>query len=81
LQVQRSHESAHLLGDSHPPVVYAVHSFHFVPEQQEHVLATYAYDDATLVAAVARENIIGLQFHPEKSGEQGLHIMNRFMQL
>jgi glutamine amidotransferase len=48
---------------------YFVHSFHPVPTQQDHLLATTQYEGQTIHAMVMRDNIIGCQFHPEKSGD------------
>lgn len=59
--------------------VYFVHSFAGM-DCAESLLAQATYG-APLTAAVQRENVIGLQFHPEKSGETGLKILKAFCQL
>jgi glutamine amidotransferase len=59
--------------------VYLLHSYHFEPGRSGDRLATYDYDGVTVTAAVARDNIIGCQFHPEKSGPTGLGIMAAFL--
>jgi len=59
--------------------LYLVHSFHLVPDQHQHVLATYGFGGHPITAAVRRGNIMGLQFHPEKSGPAGLEIMSCFL--
>ena len=56
--------------------VYFVHSF-YAADCEEYVLATAQYG-APLTAAVAKGNIFGCQFHPEKSGNVGLHILQTF---
>jgi glutamine amidotransferase len=56
--------------------VYFVHSF-YGANCDEAVIATSDYG-APLTAAVARDNIFGCQFHPEKSGEVGLNILKAF---
>ena len=56
--------------------VYFVHSF-YATECEESVIATAEYG-APLTAAVARGNIMGCQFHPEKSGRVGLSILRAF---
>jgi glutamine amidotransferase len=58
---------------------YFVHSFQFVPKASEHVLSRTVYDGNNLTAAVRQENICGVQFHPEKSGEGGLSILKSFL--
>ena len=59
--------------------VYFVHSF-YGANCDESVIATTEYS-ATLTAAVARDNIFGCQFHPEKSGEVGLSILRAFCEM
>ena len=59
--------------------VYFVHSF-CAAECEPHVIASAEYG-AELTAAAARENVYGVQFHPEKSGDAGLHILRAFCEL
>jgi len=59
--------------------VYFVHSFHFLPENSENLIASYDYGDSKITAAVQKDNIIGYQFHPEKSGQNGLEILKSFL--
>ncbi len=56
--------------------VYFVHSY-FASKCEGSVIATTDYDKR-LTAAVAKENVLGCQFHPEKSGEVGLNILRAF---
>ena len=56
--------------------VYFVHSF-YGANCEESVIATAEYG-AELTAAVARDNVFGCQFHPEKSGEVGMRILRAF---
>ena len=58
--------------------VYFVHSYVVVPEDPGVVTAVTDYG-IDFVAAVARDNIFGLQFHPEKSQAIGLKILNNFV--
>ena len=57
---------------------YFVHSYH-ATDCQKDVLATTEYDKE-LTAAIGRENVLGCQFHPEKSGEVGLNILRAFVE-
>ena len=73
-------------GDPYPGVavregdaVYFVHSY-FADRCAEHVLATAAYG-AELTAAVGMDNVLGCQFHPEKSGQVGLDILRSFCEM
>ncbi len=56
--------------------VYFVHSY-YATECEKNVIA-YAEYGALLTAAVANENVYGTQFHPEKSGQVGLKILQAF---
>ena len=59
--------------------VYFVHSY-YASECGDSLLATTEYG-AELTAAVAKDNVMGCQFHPEKSGEVGLDILRAFCEL
>ncbi len=59
--------------------VYFVHSYHLVPENRSDVVATCDYG-GDIIAAVGRDNIIGTQFHPEKSQSTGLRLIGNFLQ-
>ena len=59
--------------------VYFVHSF-YASDCGEHVIATAEYGEE-LTAAVAKGNVYGCQFHPEKSGNVGLAILKAFDEL
>ena len=59
--------------------VYFVHSF-YGTDCAESVIATAEYGKE-LTAAVAQGNVMGCQFHPEKSGEVGLHILKAFCEM
>ena len=77
----------HFAGDKHPlfrylsesDCVYFVHSY-YATDCDEAVIATAEYG-APLTAAVARDNVYGCQFHPEKSGTVGLSILKAFCEL
>ena len=57
--------------------VYFVHSYHVADVPREYVIAEADYG-YRFPAAVAKGNIYGLQFHPEKSGDVGLDMLRRF---
>ena len=77
----------HFEGDKHPlfkylsegDCVYFVHSF-YGKNTDGSVIATSEYG-APLTAAVARGNVCGCQFHPEKSGKVGLSILKAFCEM
>jgi glutamine amidotransferase len=60
------------------PEFYFVHSFHMNCNNPEDVIATVNHDK-DFTAAVANNNIIGCQFHPEKSQEFGLVVLKNFI--
>lgn len=57
---------------------YFVHSYHFVADAASSVLATTSYG-GTVAAVVGRDNIVGTQFHPEKSQAVGLQLIRNFL--
>ncbi|MDP1801977.1 MAG: imidazole glycerol phosphate synthase subunit HisH [Bacteroidota bacterium] len=61
--------------------VYFVHSFAAAPSTEADILATCNYGNKDFCAAVKKENVFGVQFHPEKSGKTGLAILKKFIDL
>ena len=59
------------------PFVYFVHSYYAQSTEPTNVIANTDYD-VSIPAIVQQDNIIGIQFHPEKSGEAGLQILRNF---
>jgi glutamine amidotransferase len=60
--------------------MYFVHSYEFVPEDKNFISATTDYS-SNIVCSVEKENIVGTQFHPEKSDKIGLKIIDNFISL
>jgi glutamine amidotransferase len=58
---------------------YFVHSFVPIPADPLDAAATSDYEGTEFTCAVARGNYLGVQFHPEKSGEAGLALLDRFL--
>ena len=58
---------------------YFLHGYHFDAADAKDVLATTDHGGA-LVAAVGRDNIMGVQFHPEKSQAYGINFLKRFLE-
>jgi imidazole glycerol-phosphate synthase subunit HisH len=65
-------------GLSDNPDFYFVHSFHMVCADQTDVVATTNHNGLT-TAAVANKNIVATQFHPEKSQDNGLQILQNWL--
>jgi imidazole glycerol-phosphate synthase subunit HisH len=59
---------------------YFVHTYYFAPKISESIIATSNYG-SDFASAVANENIIGVQFHPEKSHSAGIELLKNFSQL
>lgn len=57
---------------------YFVHSYRYLPARRDDIVATADYG-VEVVAAVARGNIAGTQFHPEKSQKAGLRLIANFL--
>ena len=62
------------------PYFYFVHSFYSQPTEVTDIVATTNYG-TEFAAAIARDSVLGLQFHPEKSGEQGARILRNFKEM
>jgi|SRR5665213_3428231 len=74
------------LGAPHPVLAgiapgahaYFVHSYNFAVAAPDHILATADYG-GPVTAAIGRDNLVGTQFHPEKSQETGLRLLTNFL--
>ena len=76
LEIRRAHPA---LADTHSgDHAYFVHSYHFVAERPQNVIATVDYG-GPVTAVIGRDNLIGVQFHPEKSQHVGLALLARFL--
>ena len=62
-----------------PGEAYFLHSYHFAADDGHHIAALTDHGGG-LVAAVARDTIVGVQFHPEKSQGFGLELLGRFLE-
>lgn len=81
IEFVRDHEvtrGLETIGGPDGPHAYFVHSYHFVPEDDAAVLA-YTEHGRHITAAAGRDNLIGTQFHPEKSQTLGLALIANFL--
>lgn len=76
LTINRPDELLPTVGSS--PWMYFVHSLHGVPTDPEQVVATCEYG-GEINAAFRRDNVFATQFHPEKSGPEGLALLGQFV--
>jgi imidazole glycerol-phosphate synthase subunit HisH len=78
----------HLTQPKHPvwkglpdnPYVYFVHSFYVDPVDPDIRAANVYHGTQTVTAAIARDNLVAVQFHPEKSSANGLKILSNFVE-
>ena len=76
LSIERNHPILdHIQNGDH---VYFVHSFQMMITKQDQRLAYTDYG-TNITAVVGKENMVGLQFHPEKSGRIGLKMIENFL--
>lgn len=66
-------------GQAADSMVYFVHSFAFAPADPNHVVAHTRFNGATPAAIVRRGAVVGMQFHPEKSADGGLALIEWFL--
>ncbi len=69
-----------LRGVANESFFYFVHSYYIKTEQPDEIIAVAAHGGA-FPAIVGRDNVFGIQFHPEKSSRDGLKIINNFGKL
>jgi imidazole glycerol-phosphate synthase subunit HisH len=63
------------------PWVYFVHSYYAAPEQSAVIAATTTHGSQKATVAIAKDNLMAVQFHPEKSATDGLQILTNFVKL
>lgn len=79
IHVKHSHPLFHGISTGEGGLhAYFVHSYHLAANNPEHVLAEADYG-GPITAAVARDNLVGTQFHPEKSQALGLALIANFL--
>ncbi|GIQ67454.1 imidazole glycerol phosphate synthase subunit HisH [Xylanibacillus composti] len=74
------HREAPIFGGLEEGHVYFVHSFHVQVDKAEDLLASTDYH-GKVTAIVGRDNVYGMQFHPEKSGATGMKLLDNFLKL
>jgi imidazole glycerol-phosphate synthase subunit HisH len=61
--------------------MYFVHSYYVAPTDSSVIAATVTHGTQTVTAAIAKDNIMAVQFHPEKSSSAGLKLLSNFVNL
>jgi len=72
-------EDSPLAGAPEGAWAYFVHSYQMIPEDPRDLLATTYSGEHCITAAVQRGNVVGFQYHPEKSGRAGLSMLQKFL--
>ena len=78
--IDMKHEHPVLKNLPDDPRFYFVHTYQVSCENEENVLATTEYGDLTVTASAGHDNIIGTQFHPEKSHKFGIQLFRNFVE-
>ena len=70
-----------LAGTPEHSLVYFVHSYCVIPDDWQHSLANTVHGGQEFCTVIRKGNVFGTQFHPEKSGPIGMHMINYFSNL
>ena len=62
-------------------LMYFVHSYYAVPKDREIITSTSLYAGKEFCTSIFKDNIFGTQFHPEKSGKEGIKIYDQFFKI
>ena len=73
--------STPLVNINNESLMYFVHSYYVQPESNENILTHTNYAGFEFCSSIQKDNIFGFQFHPEKSGKEGLMIYNNFLKI
>jgi glutamine amidotransferase len=63
-----------------PGDFYFVHSYHLVPKEDKDVLTRTPFGKYNFASSIFSENILGVQFHPEKSGNKGKKLVSEIIE-
>lgn len=77
-EIEKKNEHPLLAGIADETNYYFVHSYHFKVKSEENVVAVTPYC-GEFVSVVAKDNIVGTQFHPEKSQKAGFKLIKNFL--
>lgn len=78
IKLNRAHNIFNGFEDNEETTVYFVHSYYFQVKRMENLLGYCEYG-GEITAVIGKDNIIGCQFHPEKSQKIGLEFINNFI--
>lgn len=70
-----------VLGLNSSSLFYFLHSYYFIPQVEDDRILSTRYGENNFTSLVSRENIFGCQFHPEKSHENGIRLLENFSRI
>jgi glutamine amidotransferase len=73
--------STPLVNINNESLMYFVHSYYVQPESNKNILTRTNYAGFEFCSSIKKDNIFGFQFHPEKSGKEGLMIYDNFLKI
>lgn len=73
-QIKQDWSNSPLKGIRNKSFMYFVHSYYVIPEDQGVVLSDTIYEDIEYCSSLLSKNVFATQFHPEKSGQEGIKI-------
>ena len=79
-QIEVAQDSPLVAGIPNGAHAYFVHSYYCVPGEEQDIVASTEYG-RSFASIVARNNVFGIQFHPEKSQRRGLQILDNYLEL
>lgn len=69
-----------LFPDAKGGCFYHVHSYHFVPRDKGVIAASIRFGSGDIAVAIEKQNLLGVQFHAEKSQDDGLQVLSNFLE-
>lgn len=79
-EIYKFNDSSLFIGIENSTDFYFVHSYHFIPKDESNIIAKTSYC-GEFVSGVSKDNIYGVQFHPEKSHKSGFKIIKNFLSM
>lgn len=81
LEISNKHHSFSNLEDANKSKCdfYFVHSYYCKPDNRAYTIASFSHPDGEIPAVIAKDNTIGCQFHPEKSGDCGYQFLDNII--
>ena len=58
---------------------YFVHSYHFIPSHEKNILTKTPFGNFEFASSIVADNVLGIQFHPEKSGKKGQSLVSEII--